>query len=238
MMCLEAGKAVLCEKPFASDLEQVKQMIAKANEKKVFLMEALWSRFLPSMIQLKTEMEHGAIGQPLLLQCNFGFVSPFDPHHRVYDPELGGGSVPDIGIYPIFTALYLFGNPEEIKVTSIPAPTGVDWTTSILFKHKGHEISMLTSSFETNLINEAVLYGADGRLKLHEMFHMSTQLSVKKNNGYEAEIPVHSVGNGYNYEAAEVMACLDKGLTESPDMSWQFSLDLMKTLDKVLQLIQ
>ena len=236
MMCLEAGKAVLCEKPFASNLEQVEQMIAKAKEKKVFLMEALWSRFLPSMIQLKAEKESGTIGTPFLLQCDFGFISPFDPYNRVYDPELGGGSIPDIGIYPIFTSLYLFGYPTEIKVTSVPSPTGTDWTTSILFKHKGNEMSMLTSSFEMILNNEARLYGEHGHLKLHNMFHMLTRLSFKRNDGYEADIPTDSIGNGYNYEAAEVMACLDRGKLESSEMPWQFSIDLMRLLDEVIKL--
>jgi predicted dehydrogenase len=233
MMCLDAGKAVLCEKPFASNLEQVEQMINKAKEKNIFLMEALWSRFLPSIMQFKTEMENGSIGKPLLLQCDFGFIAPFDPHRRLYDPVLGGGSIPDIGIYPIFVAMFLFGYPTDIKAVSVPAPTGTDWTTSILLKHKGKEISMLTSSFEMNLSNEARLYGDGGTLKLHFMFHMPTKLTLDRNERRELEIPVHSVGNGYNYEAAEVMNCLDKGLTESPNMSWQFSLDLMRVLEEV-----
>jgi predicted dehydrogenase len=169
-----------------------------------------------------------------LLQCTFGFISPFDPDKRVYNPALGGGSVPDIGIYPIFTALYLFGYPTEIKVTSVPAPTGTDWTTSILFTHTGKEISMLTSSFEMNLDNEARLYGDGGYLKLHTMFHMPTKLSINRNKGWEEEIPVHSTGNGYNYEAAEVMDCLDKGLIESPGMPFAFSLDLIKLIDEII----
>jgi predicted dehydrogenase len=238
MMCLEAGKAVLCEKPFASNPEQVQQMVAKAREKNVFLMEALWSRFLPSMMQFKAEMQQGTIGQPLLLQCDFGFIAPFDPERRIYKPELGGGSVPDIGIYPLFTALYLFGVPVEIQVTSVPAPTGTDWTTSILLKHPGKEISLLVSSFEMNLSNEARLYGAGGYLKLHRMFHMPTRLSVKLNEGEETEIPIHSTGNGYNYEAAEVMACLDQGLTESPNLPLQFSIELMQVLDTVCRLAE
>jgi predicted dehydrogenase len=235
MLCLEAGKAVLCEKPFASDSSQVEQMVDKAREKNVFLMEALWSRFIPSMIQFKEQAVNGAIKQPLLLQCNFGFISPFDPFKRVYDPELGGGSIPDIGIYPIFTALYLFGKPESIQVTSVPAPTGTDWTTSIIFKHIHKEISMLTSSFELVLDNEARLYGEGGYLKLHSMFHIPTQLSICKNDGQETEIPVDLVGNGYNYEAAEVMDCLDKGLIESPGMSHAFSIDLIKVIDEVTE---
>ena len=233
MLCLEAGKAVLCEKPLASNLSQVEQMVNKAREKNVFLMEALWSRFIPSMIQFKSEIEHGSIRQPFLLQCNFGFISPFDPFNRIYDPALGGGSIPDIGIYPIFTAMYLFGKPENIEVLSVPAPTATDWTTAILFKHKSKEISMLTSSFEMILDNEARVYGEGGNLKLHSMFHMPTRLTLRTNDGRETDIPLNLVGNGYNYEAAEVMNCLDKGLIESPDLPHAFSIDLMQILDEV-----
>ena len=235
MMSLEAGKAVLCEKPFASDLKQAKEMVDKAKEKKLFLMEALWSRFIPSMTEFKKQMEAGAIGQPIMLQCNFGFIMPFDPNHRNYDPELGGGSLPDIGIYPIFVSMYLFGKPTSIQVTSVPAPTGTDWTTAVVFKHQNKEISMLSSSFELVLDNEARIYGQEGYLKLHSMFHIPTKLSIKKYEGEETEIPVELVGNGYNYEAAEVMRCLDEGLLESPGMPLSFSLEQMEILDEVIR---
>lgn len=235
MMCLEAGKAVLCEKPFASNLQQVRLMVAKAKEKNVFLMEALWTRFIPSMIELKKQLELGSIGRPKMLQCDFGFVSPFDPAHRDYAPELGGGSVPDIGIYPIFTSMFLFGKPQSMHVTSIASPTGTDWTTAILFKHKGGEISMLSSSFESILRNEACVFGETGRLRLHAMFHMPVPLSRIDNSGIEVEIPFSLVGNGYNYEAEEVMRCLGSGLIESAGMSHSFSLDLMEVLDEVVQ---
>jgi predicted dehydrogenase len=188
------------------------------------------------MMQFKAEMQNGTIGKPMLLQCNFGFISPFDPQRRVYSPELGGGSLPDIGVYTLFVALYLFGVPTEIKVTSVPAPTGTDWTTSILFKHKGKEISMLVSSFEMNLISEACLYGDGGYLKLHHMFHIPTRLSVRKNGGEETDIATPSAGNGYNYEAAEVMRCLDNGLLESPGMPLDFSVELIQVLDRVYEL--
>jgi predicted dehydrogenase len=235
MLCLEAGKAVLCEKPFASNVSQVEQMVNKAREKNVFLMEGLWSRFLPSMIQLKEQAFGGAIKKPLLFQCNYGFIAPFDPSRRIYDLGLGGGSVPDIGIYTIFTAMYLFGKPEHIQVTSVPSPTGTDWTTSILFKHKGKEISMLTSSFEMILDNEARLYGEGGCIKLHDLFSKPTRLTVKNNDNQETEIPVDSVGNGMNYEAAEVMNCMDKGFIESPSLPHTFSIDLMAVIDEVVQ---
>jgi len=185
------------------------------------------------MIQFKEQVENGAIKRPMLLQCDFGFISPFDPYNRVYNPELGGGSIPDIGIYPIFTAMYLFGKPESIEVMSVAAPTGTDWTTSVLFKHKKKEISMLTSSFEMILDNEARVYGEGGYLKLHSMFHIPTRLTLRTNDGRETDIQINHVGNGYNYEAAEMMDCLDKGLIESHSLPHAFSIELMEVLDEV-----
>jgi predicted dehydrogenase len=233
MMSLEAGKAVLCEKPFASNLSQVEQMIQKAKEKKLFLMEALWSRFLPSMQSFKQQMQKGAIGKPLLLEVDFGFKANYNPQSRLFDPELGGGSIPDIGIYPLFLALYLFGKPESVQVTSVAAPTGTDMTTSILLKHVGGEISVLTSSFAMRLETEAKLSGENGSLRLCRMFHIPTKLMIRKEEGEEQEIAVKSVGNGYNYEAEEVMECLNHGKTESQRMPFSFSLDLIQLLDEV-----
>jgi predicted dehydrogenase len=235
LMSLEANKAVLCEKPFASDYEQVKEMVKTARNKNLFLMEALWSRFLPSMEMLKKQIEEGAVGTPRLLEANFGFKAKYDPESRLFNPELGGGSLPDIGIYPLFLALYLFGNPTSVKVVSIPAPTGTDMTTSILMKHKQGEISVLTSSFAMWLDTEAKVFGENGSLKLERMFHIPTKLMLRKGDEPEQEIPINSFGNGYNYEAAEVMDCLDRGETESRKLPLSFSFDLIKLLDEVIE---
>jgi len=233
MMCLEAGKAVLCEKPFASNIEQVRQMVAKSQEKKVFLMEALSTRFMPSLLEMKRQIDADAVGKPVMLQCDFGFVAPFDPQSRIYAPELGGGSVPDIGIYPVFVAMFLFGKPVDIQVVSIPAPTGTDCTTAILFRHNGGEISMLTSSFQAVLENEARVYGAKGQLKLPRRFSRTGELLFIDNDGVETDLSPGMEGNGLHYEAAEVMACLDSGLTESPAMPLRFSLDMMSVLEEI-----
>ena len=233
MMSLEAGKAVLCEKPFASNLSQVEQMIQKAKEKKLFLMEALWSRFLPSIQAFKQQTQEGAIGKPLLLEVDFGFKADYHPQSRLFDPGLGGGSIPDIGIYPLFLAFYLFGKPELVQVTSVAAPTGTDMTTSILLKHAGGEISVLTSSFAMRLDSEAKLFGENGSLRLCRFFHIPTKLMIRRGDDEEQEISVYSVGNGYNYEAKEVMDCLNRGETESEGMPLSFSLDLIRLLDEV-----
>jgi predicted dehydrogenase len=236
MLFLEAGKAVLCEKPFASSRSQVEQMIAKAREKKVFLMEALCTRFMPSLRGVSEQIDRGTPGKVSMLQCDFGFILPFDPENRVYNPLLGGGSIPDIGIYPVFMALYLFGYPVEIKVVSVPAPTGTDRTTAVLFKHRGGEISMLSSSFDVLLENEARIYGEKGCLKLHRLFSKTDRLSFIDSSSRETDIPVAMDGNGYNYEAAEVMDCLDGGRTESRLMPLSLSLDLIAALDEIARL--
>ena len=196
-------------------------------------MEALWSRFLPSVQSFKQQMQAGAIGKPLLLEVDFGIKPNYDPKSRLFDPELGGGSVPDIGIYPLFLALYLFGKPESVQVTSVAAPTGTDMTTSILLKHAGGEISVLTSSFAMRLDTEAKLFGENASLRLCRMFHIPTKLMIRKGDDEEQEILVESVGNGYNYEAKEVMECLNRGETESQGMPFSFSLDLIRLLDEV-----
>jgi len=233
MQCLEAGKAVLCEKPFASDRSQVEKMIECAVKNNKFLMEALCTRFMPNMLEMKRQILAGTIGKPVMLQCDFGFVKPFDPENRVYNPALGPGSVPDIGIYPIFVALYLFGKPVEIHVTSIPSPTKSDYTTTILFKHQGGEISMLSSSFQVQLANEARVYGEKGHLTMPRQFSRTGELNFTDANDNEISLPAGMTGNGYNYEAAEVMECLDNGLIESKLMSHRFSLDLIEMLDTV-----
>jgi predicted dehydrogenase len=238
MMSLNAGKAVLCEKPFGLNKSQVDQMIRKAQEKKLFLMEALWSRFLPSILKVKKEIEAGRIGTPKVLQAEFGFKAEYNENSRLFNPSLGGGSVFDIGIYPLFLSLYLFGYPTEIKAISIPAPTGTDMTTSMLLKHKNGEISNLTSSFALRMETDARIYGEKGYLKLHRMFHMPTKLVCKIGDEDETELPIHWVGNGYNYEALEVMKCLDEGRTESRELPFSFSEDLISLIDKVNDLIK
>jgi len=233
LLCLKAGKAVLCEKPLALNSGQVYEMIDCSREKKVFLMEALCTRFMPNMLMLKKQIELGVIGKPIMLQCDFGFIKPFDPLDRVYDQACGGGSVPDIGIYPVFTSLFLFGKPIKIKVVSVAAPSGTDWTTSVLLSHKDGEISMLSSSFQTQLNNEARVYGTKGQLKIPRQFSRGNNLKFVNPDGLETDIPVNMISNGYNYEAAEVMSCLDNGLIESPSMSHSFSVQLIEVLDEI-----
>ncbi len=233
MMALEAGKPVLCEKPFAITCQQAMTMMRTSREKNLFLMEALWSRFLPSVLETKKRLDSGEIGNPLLLQAEFGIHPSYDPSSRLFDPKLGGGSIPDIGIYPIFLALYLFGDPLSVEVSSVPAPTGVDMTTTIVMKHKEGRMSVLTSSFAFDLESDAKITGDAGRLRLCRMFHIPTTLKVRHRvDEPEVEIPVVLEGNGYNYEALEVMRCISEGKIESDQWSHQNTLRLLDIVEQ------
>ena len=237
MLALEHNKAVLCEKPFASNYQQVKQMVEKAKEKNVFLMEALWSRFIPSMIEFKKQAESGILGKIRLLQCDFGWSRDFDADDRVFDLKLGGGTIPDIGVYTIFTAMYLFGTPEKIQIASIPSPSGSDWTTAYTFTHKDGKISQLCTSFEICLDNCAKLFGENGTLILNRTFHRPTTITLRDKRGNRKKIDVdNKKGWGFRHEAAEVMRCLDNNQIESEKMPHEFSLELIKVIDKCAEL--
>lgn len=233
MMALDAGKHVLCEKPFALTCSQAMTVMRVAREKNLFLMEALWSRFLPSMTTAAQLLSQGVIGKPQLLQAEFGIHPTYNENSRLFDPKLGGGSIADIGIYPIFLALFLFGDPLSMDVSSIPAPTGVDMTTSIVMTHKEGRMSVLTSSFAFDLESDAKITGDAGRLRLCRMFHTPTKLMLRRNvEEAETEIPVEMEGNGYNYEAAEVMRCIDEGKIESDVWSHSQTLRLLDIVER------
>jgi predicted dehydrogenase len=233
MMALDAGKHVLCEKPFAITCSQAMTMMRVSREKNLFLMEALWSRFLPSMITASRLLGEGVVGKPLLLQAEFGIHPVYDENSRLFDPKLGGGSIADIGIYPIFLALFLFGDPLSMDVSSIPAPTGVDMTTTIVMTHREGRMSVLTSSFAFDMESDAKITGDAGRLRLCRMFHTPTKLMLRRDvEEKETEIPVEMVGNGYNYEAAEVMRCIDEGMIESDIWNHSQTLRLLDIVER------
>ncbi len=232
LLCLENKKAVLCEKPFALSTDQVKRMINAAHSNNTFLMEALWTNFLPSIRKVKELVRDKVVGDPVAIKADFGFHRPFDENHRFFIPELGGGSLFEIGIYPVFLSLLLFGFPDECSAHSILSPTGTDVSTGIFLSWKSGKFAQLTSSFSVELDTEAVIYCTNGKITLHKRFHMPTKLSVT-HNSETREIPIEWKGNGYNYEAEEVMRMLSENRIESPELSHLFSLTLMYLLETI-----
>ncbi|MDR3184220.1 MAG: Gfo/Idh/MocA family oxidoreductase [Prevotellaceae bacterium] len=234
ILMLSHKKPVLCEKPFAMNRVEVDRMIAAARRNKTFLMEALWTNFLPSMNAVRKIIDGGVIGDITYIRADLGFFRAYDPQIRTFNPEVGGSSLLDIGIYPVFLAVTLLGYPDHITAQAVRMPDGVDVTSSMFFKWKNGAVAQLFSSYCIQLDCEGVIYGSKGKITMHRRFHAPTSISVTV-DGNTQDYPVTSVGNGYNYEAQEVMDCLDKGLLESPLFPLAESARFISLLDAIIQ---
>ena len=232
ILCLEHGKAVLCEKPLAINSQQVKRMINSAQRHQSFLMEALWSRFLPHIIKAQELCESGSIGKILGLEADFGFQAKYDPQTRLFDPYLGGGALLDIGIYPLFLAKMLFGTPHEVQAQVTTAPTGVDMEASVQLQFEDQVYAKLHYTFAENTPVEARIIGEKGTIFLHNRWYQPGNLIVH-NHSKDQEIHIDLEGNGYNYQAQEVMDCLDQNLIQSPYWSHTHSWELMQLMDEI-----
>jgi predicted dehydrogenase len=233
MLCLKFGKAVLCEKPMAMNLLQVKTMISEAKHKKLFLMEALWTRFIPCTEKLLDIIKSYSIGEVNRVEADFGFVADLNPESRVYNKDLGGGSLLDVGIYPIYLSLLLLGKPEDISAKARFTNTNVDGSCSMQFKYNNGKEALLESSVISNTPIEAMIYGTKGTIKMHKRFHHTESLTIQSLKGNSQTLTINYVGNGYYHEIVSVMECLNKGEIENEKVPHSMSLDIISTIDRV-----
>ncbi len=234
LLCLNNKKAVLCEKAFAMNQKEAEEMVATAKENNTFLMEAFWTMFQPSFNKAMEIIKSGELGKLKIVRSDFAFHAPFDKTKRLYNINLGGGSLLDIGIYPVFAALTSLGIPETIKTFANFSETGSEESISIIFKYKDGEMANLTSSFAAYSPVQTEYWCEKGHLTLNARWFTPTDITIWKEGGSETKIPnMLKNGWGYQFEAAHVMQCLDEGKIESEKMSWKTSLDLMKILDRV-----
>ena len=236
ILCLNHDKAVLCEKAFAINSRQAQEMIKTAKERKVFLMEALWTKFLPHYKKLQELLQQKALGDIKSVLVNFGFKTSDKSPQRLFDPLLGGGTLLDIGIYNVFMTMSVLGKPDSIEATMTPSPTGVDEQIAVLFKYNNGTMAQLFSSFTTNLPIQAEINGTEGCITLTTRFYEpSTTIQLYKQMPGEKEIIAveKEAGFGYQYEARHVNECLKKGLIESPVMTHTDTLLLMEILDEI-----
>jgi predicted dehydrogenase len=236
MLCLNHNKAVLCEKAFAINSRQAKEMVQTARKKEVFLMEALWTKFLPHYKKLQELLQQKTLGNIKSVLVNFGFNTAGNPAQRLFDPSLGGGTLLDIGIYNVFMTISILGKPDFIEATMTPAATGVDEQIAVLFKYDSGAMAQLFSSFVTNLPTQAEINGTAGCITLTSRFYEpSTTIQLSRKVPYEREIiaVAKETGFGYQYEARHVNECLKRGLIESPIMTHADTLLLMEILDRI-----
>ncbi len=232
LLCLKHKKAVLCEKPFAMNAAEVEKMIAAANEHKAFLMEGMWTVFLPHYQYLLELIKSRELGKLLNLKADFGFAAPFLPEKRLYNKSLGGGSLLDVGIYPVFAALSLMGVPENIEASAQMGETGVDESCTIDFQYNTGAVAMLNCAINDSTPTTATLIFEKAKVTVNSRFHEPTSILIEQ-EGEEREINFEVHTRGYNYEAAHVQQMLDENRVESNVMSFQKSKELIKLLDLV-----
>jgi predicted dehydrogenase len=232
VLFLEAGKHVLCEKPLALSAAQADVISDAAERTNRFVMEAMWSRFLPAYIELVRLLDAGSIGEVRFVDGDFGFVHPVEPTHRLYDPALAGGATLDIGIYPVHLAHLVFGPPSSVVASGRLASTGVDAAIAAVLTHPGGGLSVVRAAIDTSLACTARVSGTLGAIDLPAMMHCPNQLMVRS-VGQVSKVQAPLIGVGLHYQVAEVHRCLDAGLVQSPSWPLALSRSVLTTLDAI-----
>jgi predicted dehydrogenase len=233
ILCLQAGKAVLCEKPFAMNASEARRVVSVARKEGRFLMEAMWTRFLPVIVQTRGLLADGAIGELRMLSADFGFRRALDPKSRQLNPHLGGGALLDVGVYPISLASMVFGSPTHITGMAHIGETEVDEQSAVLLGYDEGQLAVLSAAVQTDTPVEANLMGTKGRIHLHSPWYYGTTLTLSVKGHEDVVMRLPYKGNGYTHEAIEVMRCLRKGKLESDIMSLDETVSIMETMDTI-----
>jgi predicted dehydrogenase len=228
LAALDAGKHVLCEKAFALTVSDAEEMVEKARSKNLFLMEAMWTRFNPLIRKVHEAVTGGEIGEVRSVRASFGFAHAFDPADRLWAKEAGGGAMLDLGVYPVALAHLLLGVPQEIRAWGGTAPSGVDSDSGLLLGYPGGAHALLSCSLVANLGCEAEIVGTGGSIEIADPMFNAQKATI---NGVE-----HTIDNeGYTHQIRAVEECVAAGLTESPLITWQNTLEIMRTLQEALR---
>ena len=233
ILCLRSGKAVLCEKPMALNSTQVSGMIAASQHHHAFLMEAMWTRFLPLIKTVTDLIAAGKIGRLSYIRADFGFLAPFQPDSRLYDLRLGGGSLLDIGIYPLFLCQFLLGTPDHIYAGGHLAPTGADDTCHAILNYDDGRSAVISSTLACQTSLTAEIAGTEGSIRIPSPWYKNDLLSWNRSGKADDTIVLDPMVNGFEYQIREVTRCLDAQLTESPQMTHSFSLAMSRTMDEI-----
>jgi predicted dehydrogenase len=231
VLCLSHGKHVLCEKPLAINAAQAGRMIRAAREHDRLLMEAMWTRFLPSLGQVRQVLASGRIGEPRTLTADFGIQPEFEPQSRLFDLHLGGGALLDLGVYAVSLGHWLFGDPVDIKGTAHLGPTGVDDDSALVLRHGGGQITTAFQSLRIETPREAVIRGTAGWIRLHEPWWGTARLTMGTAAGEQETLDFELKGRGYTHMADAFMELIRAGRGEADVISLEESLAIMETMD-------
>lgn len=233
LLCLDAGKAVLCEKPFTINAREAAEVVGRAREKKLFLMEAMWSRFVPAHVEARKLLDRGVIGEPRMLAADFGFRAQVNPQGRLFAPELGGGALLDVGVYPVSLASMIFGEPQRTATLATLGETGVDEQCAAVLGWDNGALAVVRAAVRTTTAQEAEIAGTEGQLRLHSPWWRADKVSVVLPGKEPLVVERPYEGNGYECEAAEAGARLRAGEIESPLLPLDETVAVMRTLDRL-----
>jgi predicted dehydrogenase len=232
-LCLQAGKAVLCEKPFCVNAAEAERVVELAREKRLFIMEGMWTRFFPLMKEVRRLVSQRALGEVRILNVDFGFRADLDPASRLFDQKLGGGALLDVGVYCVSFASMVLGRPSGFVGLPHLGETGVDEQASIILEHEGGRLASLSIGIRTTTPQEATIMGTEGYVRIHAPWWRPTSMTISRPGKEDETIETPVSGNGFDYEAAEVMRCLKAGKTESDVMPLDETVSVMRTMDGI-----
>ena len=238
LMCLEAGKAVLCEKPFTINAAEAETMIQLARSRNLFLMEAMWTRYIPAIGKLRELLAEDAIGNVQIMLAGGAFMPELDADSYLFDRNLGGGVLLDAGVYLLSMASMLFGKPKTIKAIAALGKSGVDEHDGYLLEHQDGAIANLFVSLRGQSSPDVTLLGSKGKIYLHPPIFCPSRLTLGLYDGGGTEFDLPFESNGYQFEIMEVNRCLQAGLKESELMPLDESLEIMQSMDEIRKQIQ
>lgn len=237
ILALNAGKPVLCEKPFAVNAQEAQAMVDAASRNNVALMEAMWARFLPHYAKVREIVASGVLGPILSIHADHGQRLADQNIPRLVEPNLAGGALLDLGIYPISFAHMILGNPLSIKSTAVMTDKGVDAQTSMIFTYDNGAQSILTTTMIEQTPCRAVVAGLNGWLEIDRTFYNPASMRVVLNYGSITQYPSEYTGHGLREQAEIFKQLVQSGKFESEILSWQDTVDIMKTMDTVREQI-
>jgi predicted dehydrogenase len=242
LQALSGGKHLLVEKAFTQNFPQAQEVFDQARRSGMFVMEAMWTRFLPHIREVKEIIESGKIGEIVALFADHGQFIPYNATHRLFNPQLAGGALLDLGVYPVSFAQYILGEPDEIQAQAVFAPTGVDASMALIFHYSRGTQAVLHTTSLSSTPTTASICGTLGRIDIRTPFYRPSDFIVTMNDGStleyqgkreQRELIGRDGSYGMHFEAAEVARCIATGQTQSDIMPWGDSLAVMRIMDQI-----
>jgi predicted dehydrogenase len=232
LMCLDHGKPVLCEKPFAINEAEARAVLERSLERQLFVAEAMWSRHLPAYVRLQQLLDEGAIGTVQLMLAGGAFMPAYDPDFYLFDPALGGGVMLDAGVYLVSLASMVFGTPQAVKAAGSISEHGVDEHDAVILEHANGALAMLYVSLRAQQMPDLTLFGDRGKIHVHGPIFAPQRLTLSVHGEAELDLDLPFEGNGYHYQVADAARCIADGRIESAVMPHAETLSIMQTMDE------